>query len=96
MVILLVEALVKLEELALMEPLTLSRLLPVKVKLVEVAKVLLPAPNSRSPLVKFCSWRVGVVPPEERREPEPETEVTRLLGKLMVKALVEPVLEVET
>jgi len=47
-----------------------------KVKLEEVAKVLVPAPNRMSLAVKFCSWMVGVVPPEDRTEPEPETEVT--------------------
>ena len=55
-----------------------------------------PAPNRISPEVKVCKEMVGVVPPEESTEPEPKTEVTRLLGKLMVKALVEPVVEVET
>ena len=47
-----------------------------KVKLEDVAKVLLPCPNRMSLTVKFCNWMVGVVPPEDRIEPEPETEVT--------------------
>lgn len=47
-----------------------------KVKLEEVAIVLLPWPNRMSLAVKFCNWIVGVVPPEDRMEPLPETEVT--------------------
>jgi hypothetical protein len=40
-----------------------------KVKLVEVAKVLVPAPNRISLAVRFCSWIVGVVPVQGRMEP---------------------------
>ncbi len=47
-----------------------------KVKLEEVARVLLPAPNRMSLAIKFWSWTVGVRPPEDRMEPLPETEVT--------------------
>lgn len=47
-----------------------------KVKLEEVAMVLLPWPNRMSLAVRFCSWMVGVKPPEEVTEPEPLTAVT--------------------
>ena len=47
-----------------------------KVKLEEVAKVLLPWPNKISLAVKFWSWMVGVVPPLDIIEPEPFTAVT--------------------
>ena len=61
-----------------------------KVKLVEVAKVLLPWPKRMSLAVKFWSWMVGVVPPEDRMEPLPETEVT------YVPATCKPRVEVAT
>ena len=47
-----------------------------KVKLEDVAKVLLPCPNRMSLEVKFWSWIVGVVPLLDCIEPLPETEVT--------------------
>ena len=49
-----------------------------KVKLVEVAKVLLPCPNKMSLAVRFWSWTVGVNPPEEITEPLPVTAVTKV------------------
>lgn len=61
------------------DPVTAKVLEPeLKVKLEEVAKVLLPWPNKISLAVKFWSWMVGVRPPDERMEPEPETEVTKV------------------
>ena len=47
-----------------------------KVKLEEVAIILLPWPNKMSLAVKFWSWMVGVRPPLERMEPLPLTAVT--------------------
>ena len=47
-----------------------------KVKLVEVPMTLVPWPNKMPLAVRFWSWMVGVVPPEERMEPEPLTAVT--------------------
>ena len=59
------------------EPVTAKVLeLELKVKLLEVAKVLLPWPKRMSLAVRFCSWMVGVRPPEETTEPAPETDVT--------------------
>ena len=65
---------VKAEVLALVTVKTLVAEL--NVKLEDVAKVFVPAPNNISLAVIVCSWIVGVVPPEERTEPLPETEVT--------------------
>ena len=92
---LVVEALVKLEEVALIVPLTFNKLPPVKVKLEEVAKVLVPAPNNMSLAVKFCNWTGVPAVPLPMMEPEVLTLLSRLPGKLMVKLLVEPVVEVE-
>jgi hypothetical protein len=47
-----------------------------KVKLVEVPMTFVPCPNKMSLAVRFWSWIVGVVPPEEITEPLPLTEVT--------------------
>jgi hypothetical protein len=47
-----------------------------KEKLEEVAMVLLPAPNRTEPEARVTKDTVGVVPPEEVMEPEPETLVT--------------------
>jgi hypothetical protein len=47
-----------------------------KVKLVLVPMMLFPCPNNMSLAVRFWSWRVGVLPPEESIEPEPFTAVT--------------------
>ena len=59
------------------EPVTAKVLVEeVKVKLEEVAKVLLPWPNRMSLAVRFWSWTVGVKPPEDRMEPLPLTAVT--------------------
>jgi hypothetical protein len=63
--------------LMVVEPVTARVLVPgVKVKLVDVPITLLPCPNKMSFAVRFWSWMVGVVPPEDNMEPEPLTAVT--------------------
>ena len=47
-----------------------------KVKFVLVPIILFPCPNKMSLAVRFWSWMVGVLPPEEITEPEPLTAVT--------------------
>jgi len=63
--------------LMVVEPVTASVLETLlKVKLVEVPKMLLPCPKRISLAVIFCKEMFGVVPPVEVMEPEAVTEVT--------------------
>lgn len=49
---------------------------------------MLPWPNRISLAVRFCSWMVTAVPPEDRMEPEPETEVTPPMVGVVVATIL--------